>query len=370
MPTRIILILLLFLSGTAGCKPADNPVLENEIGQMLLIGFRGTDIDADSPILATIRTLNIGGVVLFDYDVPSKSYPRNIKNPDQVGRLSRVLQGISSEPLLISVDAEGGLINRLKPKYGFLEIPSAEEMGRKEQEDCLAVYTLLAEQLAELGINLNLAPVVDLNLNPDNPVIGSLERSFGSQAADILPCIKAFVRAHHRKGILTTLKHFPGHGSSTEDSHLGLVEVTKTYSLDELRPYRELIAEGLADTVMTAHILHRDIDPDYPATLSSRFLQDILRQELGFEGVIISDDIQMGAITENYGFEEAVVLAVRAGCDIIAIANNSEVYDDRAPYIAHRAILQAVRDGVLSENRIRKSLKRIRILKQRLSSQP
>jgi len=268
------------------------------------------------------------------------------------------------------VDAEGGLINRLKPKYGFLKIPTAAEMGRKEPEECLAVYIGLAGQLAELGINLNLAPVVDLNLNPDNPVIGRLKRSFGSQAADILPCLKAFVRAHHRKGVLTTLKHFPGHGSSTEDSHLDLVDVTDTYSRDELRPYRDLIGEGLADTVMTAHILHRNIDPDFPATLSPRFLQDILREELGFDGVIISDDMQMGAITEHYGFEEAVVQAVRAGCDIIAIANNSEAYNERAPYIAHRAILQAVREGALSEDRIQQSLMRIRALKQRLSNQP
>jgi beta-N-acetylhexosaminidase len=370
MNIRILFSLLLLIPSTAGCRQIERNELESEIGQMLLIGFRGTDIDSDSPILKTIRSLNIGGVVLFDYDVPSKSYPRNIENAGQVRRLTRRLREASAEPLLISVDAEGGLINRLKPKYGFLEIPSASEMGRKRPEDCLAVYAGLAGQLAELGINLNLAPVVDLNLNPDNPVIGSLERSFGPQAADILPCVKAFVRAHHRNGVLTTLKHFPGHGSSAGDSHLGLVDVTKTHSPDELGPYRELIAEGLADAVMTAHIHHRDIDPDFPATLSLKFLQDILRKELGFDGVIISDDMQMGAITEHYGFEEAVVLAVRAGCDIIAIANNGKVYDEEAPHKARRAILQAVRDGVISSGHIRQSLRRIRTLKERLQNQP
>jgi beta-N-acetylhexosaminidase len=335
---------------------------------MLLIGFRGTEIEAGSPILKILRELNIGGVVLFDYDVPSKSFPRNIENADQVRRLTASLQKVSKGRLLIAVDAEGGRINRLKPEYGFLDIPSAAEMGLKEPEDCLTVYTGLAGQLADLGINMNLAPVADLDINPENPVIGNLDRSFGAEPEAVLPCLRAFIRAHHRKGVLTTLKHFPGHGSSAQDSHNGLVDVTRTFIMEELVPYRDLIAEGLVDAVMTAHIHQRNIDPDLPATLSSKFLQNILRCQLGFDGVIISDDMQMGAITEYYGFEEAVVLALSAGCDIIAIANNGRNYDKEAPRKAHRAILQALRDGTISEERIRRSLARISRLKGRLGN--
>jgi beta-N-acetylhexosaminidase len=366
MAIRILLSLLVLISGATGCRTPAWKTLEEEIGQMLLIGFRGTEAAGDSPILEAIRELNIGGVVLFDYDVPTRTFPRNIENKSQVRRLIRSLQEAAGETLLVAVDAEGGLINRLKAKYGFLDIPSADEMGHKDEEECRAVYRSLAGQLAGLGFNLNLAPVADLNLNPDNPVIGSLHRSFGRDAESVVPRLRAFIRSHHHEGVLTALKHFPGHGSSAEDSHKGLVDITETYRREELVPYRVLIGEGLADTIMTAHIHHREIDPRLPATLSSRFLQDILRKELGFEGVIISDDMQMGAIAENYGFEEAVVLAVKAGCDIIAIANNAEVYDEEAPRRAHRAILQALRDGTLPKERIRRSLQRIRKIKKRL----
>lgn len=370
MTARIVLILLFLFPGMFSGRRPDRAVIEADLGQMLLIGFRGTEFEAGAPapILQTLRELNIGGVVLFDYDVPSRSYPRNIENAAQVRRLTGALQKVSNKQLLIAVDAEGGRINRLKTEYGFLDIPSAAEMGKQKPEDCLAVYTGLAGQLADLGINMNLAPVVDLDINPENPVIGSLDRSFGSDPEAFLPCVRAFILAHHKKGVLTTLKHFPGHGSSAQDSHNGLVDVTGTFGQEELIPYRDLIAENLADAVMTAHIHNRNIDPDLPATLSPKFLQGILRRQLGFDGVIISDDIQMGAITEYYGFEEAVVMAVSAGCDIIAIANNSGHYDEEAPRKAHQAILQAFRDGILSEDRILRSLARISRLKGRLGS--
>src|SRR5690606_10098573 len=168
----------------------------------------------------------------------------------------------------------------------------------------------MAATLAEAGINLNLAPVVDVNVNPDNPVIGQLERSFSGDPDVVTEQAKAFIEAHHEHGVLCTLKHFPGHGSSEADSHLGFVDVTNLWSRQELEPFRNLIDAGLADAIMTAHIFNANWDSEHPATLSRAVITGILREELGYDGVVITDDMQMGAIRDFYGFEAAVVMSV------------------------------------------------------------
>jgi beta-N-acetylhexosaminidase len=339
--------------------------LKDKVGQMLLVGFRGTELSQGSPLAQMLLDLNLGGIILFDYDVPSKSYPRNILNPQQTRTLIADLQKFAKTPLLVAVDAEGGRINRLKSKYGFIEIPSAQEMGRKTSRECLAIYRELAQQLHDLGINLNLAPVVDLNLNPQNPVIGSLERSFSDKAQQVIVCAEAFIAAHREKKIITALKHFPGHGSSRDDSHLGLVDVTQTFNPTELQPYRALIPRHQVDVVMTAHIMNRTIDPEFPATLSPKFIQDLLRNKLAFPGVVISDDMQMGAITKHFGLAEALILAINAGCDLIALANNAQAYDETLPLRAHRIIIDAVKAGKISSARIDEANERIAHLKQK-----
>ena len=366
----LICILILMLSGGPGpwAHPPHaqaNASLEDMIGQMLLIGFRGTEAPPDSSIIRTVKALNAGGVVLFDYDVPSGSFPRNIESPGQLRRLIRDLQSQAPTPLLVAVDAEGGRINRLKPGYGFAEIPSAQALGRGKPSSARPHYARLSRQLRDLGVNLNLAPVVDLNINPRNPVIGSLERSFSDDAETVTALASVFIEAHHESGILTCLKHFPGHGSSREDSHLGLVDVTDTYRDSELEPYRDLIRDSKVDTVMTAHVMHRGIDPDLPATLSPRFLKNILRDRLGFSGVIISDDMQMGAISRNFGFAEALIQAVRAGCDILALANNGQTYDPEAAVKAHGILVEAVRQGSIPRSTIEASYGRIIRLKRK-----
>ena len=186
----------------------------------------------------------------------------------------------------------------------------------------------MAKTLAAAGINHNLAPVVDINSNPANPVIGALGRSFSADPAVVIAQARAFIEAHHAHDVTTTLKHFPGHGSSQADSHLGLVDVSATWQRDELEPYRVLIGEGIVDTVMTAHVFNTQLDPTYPATLSKATITGILRDELGFDGVVITDDMNMQAITSQYGFEQAAVLAVQAGADLLAYGNNL-VYDPR-----------------------------------------
>ena len=223
-----------------------------------------------------------------------------------------------------------------------------------------------AQTLQSAGINLNLAPVVDLNVNPDNPIIGYYERSFSADPDIATDHALEVIRAHHEYGVLTTLKHFPGHGSSTGDSHQGFVDVTDTWSEIELEPFRNIIQAGVCDVVMTAHIFNAHLDPDYPATLSHPTITGILRDQLGWDGVVITDDMGMGAITQYYGFETAIELAVEAGADILAYAINSAVFDLTIPARAFQVIKGLVENEVIRESRIDQSYRRIMRLKDRL----
>ena len=348
---------------------ADDAELKQQIGQMLIIGFRGTEISENSYIVRTARDINIGGVILFDYDVSSSSFQRNIINPDQTKALIARLKKFSNQsaPLLIAVDAEGGHVNRLKEKYGFIAMPSPQELGARDNpEHTKKTASNLAAQLSDLGFNVNFAPVVDVNVNPDNPIIGRLERSFSKDPNKVAEQAGAFINAHQEQNIITALKHFPGHGSSQDDSHLGMVDITNSWQDKELIPFEKLIEQDKTDMVMTAHIMNKNIDPDYPATLSPLFLQNILRHQLKFDGVIVSDDIQMGAITEHYGFEDALIRAVNAGCDLLIISNNGKVYDEQAPRKAMDIIFQAVKENKIPRQRITESFNRIQVLKSRL----
>ena len=340
--------------------------LDDKIGQMVLAGFRGMKLDPGNPILADIRERHIGGVVFFDYDVPSRSPVRNIESPSQVKDLTAALKEASPSSLLIAVDQEGGKVSRLKAKFGFPATISQQSLGTwNDPEATRKAADETATTLSECGFNINFSPVVDLNVNPGNPVIGGRERSFSEDPAVVTKHALEVIKAHHARGILTALKHFPGHGSSKDDSHLGFVDVTKTWTRTELEPYEKIIAAGFCDTVMTAHIFNSKLDPSLPATLSSRTIDGLLRDDLHFDGVVISDDMQMMAISAHYGFEEAVRLAIGAGVDILTFANNS-VFDPDVAALAIGVIKKAVRDGKVDEERIDRSYARIMRLKARL----
>lgn len=344
------------------------PDLRRKLAQMVLVGFRGTVLEPYNPIVADIRDCGIGGVVLFSYDVALQSSVRNVESPAQIAALDAALAGLAAEPLLIAVDQEGGKVARFNATHGFPPTASAQALG--EQNDPAVTYAAaaqLADTLKAAGIRHNFAPVVDVNTNPDNPVIGALGRSFSADPAIVTEQAAAFIRAHRDRGITTTLKHFPGHGSSRSDSHLGFVDVTDTWQPLELAPYRDLIAQGLADAVMTAHVYNAQLDPDTVATLSQPIITGILREQLGFDGVVFSDDMQMNAIAANYGFEEAIVGAVRAGVDVIAVGNNLDFDPGIAPRMLD-ILTAAVVDGRLSEARIDASYRRILALKARWSA--
>ena len=340
--------------------------LRRMAAQMVMVGFRGLSAETWPEAVLLVRDIGIGGVILFDYDVPSGSAVRNIGSPEQVRQLTGDLQAMADTPLLVAIDQEGGRVNRLKERFGFPPAPSAAALGRagdpaRTEEQSART----AELLARLGITMNFAPVVDVNSNSDNPIIGRLERSFSADPKAVADHAAAWVRGHRRHGVLTALKHFPGHGSSTADTHKGFVDVTGTWSEEELLPYQVLIRGGQADAVMTAHVVNDRLDPGRPATLSPRILQGLLRGELGFQGVIVSDDLQMGAIREHYGFAEAIAMALDAGVDLLVFGNNS-VYDPEVGSRAVEEIVRLVREGVVPRERVEASWARIMQLKGEL----
>lgn len=342
--------------------------LRTKIGQMLLVGFRGTTAATSAAVLADIRERALGGVVLFSIDQPTGSPIRNIESPAQLAALTAALQAeaLAAQPglpLTISVDEEGGEVARLGPSHGFPATESAAALGARND----AAYTedagaAIATTLVAAGINLNLAPVVDVNLNPDNPIIGALNRSFSPDPAVVTSQAEAFVHGHHRHQVLTTLKHFPGHGSATGDTHLGVVDVTDTWSDVELIPFQDLVDDDLADAILTAHVFNANLDPDNPATLSRPTVTGILRERLGYDGLVISDDMQMGAIRDAYGYPDAVRLALEAGVDVLTIANQ-QLFEDGIVATTIDLIAGLVDDGTILESRIDESWRRIQAFK-------
>lgn len=368
----IILLILIIIGFVFYPKTETKPVqqeltdeeLERKIGQMIIVGFRGTEVNENSKIINDIKKYNLGGVILFDRDAPTKTFPRNIIDPEQTKKLISDIKHLSSSDVFVSIDAEGGLINRLKEEYGFVNIPSAENIGKQTPEKAKEYATILGKQLKELGFNIDFAPVVDVNTNKNNPVIGKLERSFSDNEEKVTIYASSFIEGLNEQGIITSIKHFPGHGSSTSDSHLGMVDVTNTYNDKELVPYQKIIENNYSQIVMTAHIINKNIDPNYPATLSPYFIKNILREELGFKGVVASDDMHMGAIVDNYGFNEALIKAINAGCDILIISNNGKEYNENAAEEAIEIVFNAVKNEELSTNQIIESYERIQKLKQ------
>lgn len=341
--------------------------LATKIGQMLIIGFRGFEVNQNDIIAQDIRDRHIGGVILFDYDTIQRSAKRNIASPAQVQRLTAQLQSFAQIPLLMTVDYEGGQVNRLKEKFGFPTTVSHRYLGQQDDLTLTAKHaTTMAKTLANAGFNLNFAPVVDLDIEPNNPIIGKLERSFSADPVRVTRHALEFINAHRQYGIQCTLKHFPGHGSAKQDSHLGLTDVTHSWSEQELEPYRQLIQTGQVEAIMTAHVFNAKLDATYPATLSKPTVSGLLREKLGYRGVIISDDIQMRAIANHYGLEIAVQKAIEAGVDMIIAGNNVGLFE---PDIAMRivAIIQRlVNNGVISASRIDESYRRIQNLKRTL----
>jgi len=251
----------------------------------------------------------------------------------------------------------------LSLKNGFSSYPSAFEVSRNMTLlESYEIYKKMAEELKHYGFNINFAPVVDLNINPNSPAIGAKKRSFSSQEEIVIAYSAEFLRAHKDTGIISVLKHFPGHGSALSDSHKELTDVSDTWEFRELKPYFDFIKHQKADSIMVGHITLDRFDKIYPASLSKKIIKGILRDKLGFDGVVFSDDMHMRAIADEYGFEQSIVLAINAGVDVLVF---SSYFIEKSSVVSEvtRIINQAIKDGRIDKNEIEDSYKRIVRLK-------
>ncbi|HNW91812.1 MAG TPA: glycoside hydrolase family 3 N-terminal domain-containing protein [bacterium] len=339
---------------------ADDAALARAAGQLLIVGFRGTQLPPDHHLWRDIRDYGLGGVVLYEYDVPGETRPRNITAPAQVRTLTAALQAAAAAagqpPLIVAVDQEGGRVNRLREAYGFPPSVSARHLGELDDADTTAYWSgLTARALQDAGITLNFAPVVDLNVNSTSPAIGALARSFSADPAVVVRHAAVVIREHHRAGVRVALKHFPGHGSATADSHLGLTDISATWTERELAPFRALPA---ADAIMSAHVYNAALDPDWPATLSPRIIGGLLRRDGQWDKAVISDDMMMGAITRQYGRAEAVARALNAGCDLLIFSNNAPAGYEPGIVPEVVGIIRAhLASGLVSRERLRDALR-------------
>ncbi len=338
--------------------------IEQQIGQLFLIGFRGSTVSNDSSIVEDISLRNLGGVILFDRLLARNQEHNNISSASGLRSLTSSLQSHAKSPLLVAIDQEGGLVKRLKPAAGFPETASAQTLGDADDISLTRIHAACtAAMLSEAGINFNLAPVADLNTYPANPVIGGLQRSFSSNSEIVVKHATQWIDVHRRQNILSCLKHFPGHGSSRADSHLGFTDISNSWNREELIPFQKMIRSDHADAIMLAHIFHQDLDPIYPASLSLAIATTLLREQLGFNGLLLTDDMQMKAITDTYGLEDAVCFALAAGVDMIIVGNNLE-YDPDILQKLISAVLNAVRDKKISKERIQHAWKRVQQVKK------
>ena len=347
-------------SGPPASTPAADPIaeqvaamtLEEKVGQLLIAGFYGTE-DGDY-VDSLIQDYQVGGLIFFG---------RNVGTAEELVALVNDLRARNGEhiPLFFSLDQEGGTVERMPDEVSPLE--DAYTYGQSGSSEVgYSLGQVLAHECAAFGFNLDFAPSLDIWSNPENTVIGT--RAFGTTAEAVEAVGPWVAYGLMDGGVIPVVKHFPGHGDTAVDSHVGLPTVSKTVDelmASELIPFRSAIAgregEGVP-AVMVAHILMAAIDPEHPASLSQAVVTGLLREQLGFDGVVFTDDLTMGAITEHYGLDEAAVLALEAGCDVLLVCHNE---GDLA--LARQAVLDAVASGRLSEERIDQSVYRILSLK-------
>ncbi len=350
-----------------GASPASAPTaaptisalpLRQRIARLLIVGFRGLEIAANDPIRKAIGEDGLGGVILFDRDQTTGG-SRNIKSKAQVTNLVADLRALAPDrQLIVAIDQEGGVVTRLSAKYGFPAVESEATIGERSEADVTTWAQGIATTLGAVGINLNFAPVVDLNVNPTNPAIGALDRAFSADDVIVARDAAIEVTAHRAKGVKTALKHFPGLGSASTNTDFGVADVTATWQDLELNPYRELLDRGLVDVVMAAHVVNGQIDPNAPASLSRATVTDLLRVQLGWDGAVVTDDMGAAAITEAFGFQDAIGLALNAGNDLLLFANQ-QAFD---PGLATRvvdAVEFLVQQGTVAEARIDEAYARV-----------
>ncbi len=346
--------------------PAEAASLEQMAGQMIIVGFHGDDV-GDASVKAIrdeIAAGELGGIM---YLKP------NVKSLKAVQAMNAAFKAAAPAdlPPFLTLDQEGGAVERLTSEVGFTEMPNAQTIAADDSpKQAEAAYAKMAQGVAAEGFTVNFGPVADLDINPNNPVIGKYGRSFGKDGQIVADYDEAFIAAHHDAGLLTSLKHFPGHGSSTTDSHQGFVDITKTWSPKELDPYKALFANGYDDFVMVGHLYNKnyagsDDGAKLPASLSPEWINGVLRGQLNFAGVVISDDLEMGAIRKQFDLHDTVVQAVNAGVDVLLFSNTAAYSADLSDKVRGILVAEAHADPAF-EKKIEASYARIAAMKARI----
>lgn len=330
--------------------------LDQMIGQMLMLGFSGTK-PADQGVQNAQVLLSkgqIGGVILLG---------SNLQNKQQVKKLISFVKQTAPKglPPFIAIDQEGGAVQRLRAEHGFTDIPKAIDLaGTVSPKQAFQIYRKMAKELAFVGFNVNFGPVVDLNIVPDNPIIGLKGRSYGVSSSKVQDYARAFVLAHRHYNILTSLKHFPGHGSSWTDSHEEFVDVSSNWKKSELAPYKRLIKHDLVDMVMVGHLYHPSFSDKgkIPASLSQKAIETRLRREIGYKGLVITDDLGMGAVKKYFAFDDALLRAIKAGNDILLLVDGKLATPHEIARI-HKVIRDAIKTKQISLAQIKAAYQRI-----------
>ncbi len=327
--------------------------LKQLLYKMLIIGFDGKEILNNKKLITNIQN-GLGGVILFDHYIDDKTKSKNIQSPQQVKELNESLQSICESPLIICIDQEGGKVARLKEAKGFNKTLSAKEIASLEEKDAKKEYENLSFQLKNLGINCNFAPLVDLGINKESKIIYGLDRAYGEDSEQVVKYAQIFMDALSENQIISVLKHFPGHGSAKGDSHEGFVDISKTWDEIELTPYKKLLHK--TKMIMSAHVYNSKLDETYPATLSFKTNTELLRKKLGFNGVLVTDDLQMLAIKKHYKKEEAIQFAINSGADMLMYCNqlSSDDTDETIDMMIH-----LVQNKKISIDRIKEANYRI-----------
>lgn len=365
MKTLFYSFLLIFtLTAPVFADRASDAVLQAKIDQLFIVGFRGVTFDTSPEAVKMLSETNVGGVILFNYDTPTKTYSRNIKTKSQTTQLITDLKSNTKIPLFISIDEEGGKVSRLKKVSGFVPTLSAAKLALKSDVQVQSIAKGLGKVLAGYGFNMNFSPVLDVNVNKRSPAIGAVGRSFSHLQSVVTRKGIAFSKGLEQSSIIPVGKHYPGHGSAIGDTHKGFVDITKTFKQYELYPFKKACEAGIP-AIMVGHLYDAKVDAVYPATLSKAHINR-LRNDLGCTSqVLITDDIDMKALNGQYSRHDVLVNAFNAGIDIVIASNNIVAYNPNQFFVDRKIVFDAVKAGEISEARIDESYTKVTNLKQK-----
>lgn len=357
----------------------DSGLLSRAVGQMMMVKFKGSTVDENSFIVQKIREYHIGGIILDNYREPHADISTaNIVNPAQLKTLTKSLQHYSIKyngyPLFIALNQEGGLINTLKPAQGFNNAndPSQFELGKTNQKNIYDQTLKRAFLLKEAGINVNLAPVADLNINPANPAVGKLQRSFGSNPKEVTQDLQSAIKAYQTAGILCTLKHFPGLGSANKNTDYDKADLSQTWNESELIPYQNLINSGInCPFIMTSHLINRKLDRSgIPASLSKIITTDLLVKKMHYPGLIITDDMDAVSVRNQYSTRAAIEKAVLAGNNILIYGGTQGHDADEETVMLFNTLLELAKKNPEVRKKVIESYERILRVKEMMRSIP